>query len=76
MLTVNGTDNLVFESDPVVLAGATQTLTSKTFSTCTVFSAAPTINDGTKFTFSTDTANAGLEWRSYRGEPSSPEKSD
>ena len=27
MLNVNETNNLVFESDPVVLAGATQTLT-------------------------------------------------
>ena len=42
-LAVNGTDNLVFESDPVVLAAGTQTLTNETLSTGTVFSAAPTI---------------------------------
>ena len=65
MLTVNGTGNLVFERDPVVLAGAMQTLTSKTFSTGTGVSAAPTIKDGTKFTFSPDTTNAGINVGSF-----------
>ena len=59
-LTVNGTDKLVFDTNPVLLAGATQTLTNKTFSTGTVFSAVPTINAGTKFTFSPNTTNAGI----------------
>ena len=65
MLTVNGTDNLVFESDPVLLTGATQTLTSKTFSNATVFSAAPTLNAGTKVPFSADTTNAGRNVGSF-----------
>ena len=73
MLTGNVTDNLVFESDPVVLAGATQTLTSKKFSTGTVFSAARSINDGTKFTFYPDTKNAGITVGCFGGESCYPE---
>ena len=58
LVAINGTDNFMFETDPVVLAGAAQTLTNKTLSTVTVFSAAPTINDGTKFTFSPNATSA------------------
>ena len=60
ILTVNGTDNLVFDSDPVVLAGATQTLTSKTFSTGTVFSSASQLNDRSTITFSLETTNTDI----------------
>ena len=70
MLTVNGTDNLLCESDPVVLARETQTLTSKTCSTNTVFSAAPTINDGANFTFSPNGTNPGLNVGSHTADPS------
>ena len=75
-LAVNETNNLVFDNDPVVLAEATQTLTNKTFSTGTTFSAAPTINDGTKFTFSPNGTNPGLNVGSHTADPSTSEDGD
>lgn len=57
-------------------ATATQTATNKTFGSGTVFSSAPTINDGLKFTFNPNGTNAGLNFGAHTANPSSPVNGD
>lgn len=65
MARVNGSTRTL------VTTAQTQTLTNKTLSTGTVFSASPTINSGVKFTFSPNASNTGMNVGSVSGNPSS-----
>ena len=56
---VNKSNALMFDANVTATVSGTQTSTNKTLSTGTVFSAAPTIKDGNRFTFSPDTTNTG-----------------
>lgn len=63
-------------SDSFAFLAASQTFTNKTLSTGTVFSSAPTINDGLKFTFNPNGTNAGLNFGAHTANPSSPVNGD
>ena len=70
------THTFSIETATVATLTGTQTLTSKTLSTGTVFSAVPTNNDGTKFTFSPNATSAGINVGSFGGVPASPNNVD
>lgn len=67
---------LLTADDTFVTAAFSQSLTNKTLGAGTVFSAAPTINDGLKFTFNPNGTNAGLNFGAHTANPSSPVNGD
>ncbi len=65
----NGFTGITPTFAPVVYTTNAQTLTTKTLSTGTIFSAAPTINSGIKFTFTPSTTTAGVNTGSFATDP-------
>jgi hypothetical protein len=67
---------LLTGNDTVVFNAFAATLTNKTLGTGTVFSVAPTINDGIKFTFNPNATVAGLNVGAHTADPSAPVNGD
>lgn len=65
-----GTDVQAYDAD-ILTTDNTKTVTNKTLGSGTVFSSAPTINDGAKFTFNPNDDVAGINIGSHTSDPSS-----
>jgi len=67
---------LLTGNDTLVTAAFSQTLTSKTLGSGTIFSVIPTINDGIKFTFNPNATVAGINVGAHTADPSTPVAGD